>query len=310
MKTIAQITHRATFLVTLSLMSVTFTSCFSQTKSATSAGAAVSADAPVKWNSSSIPTNGMDVKIAQEILNDFVNADKDSNGYNPIEQMYAQWNGATTAETFYRIPAASTSNLSYSKLTDYRDSVMGVYKSHNWFSNVQSSVLAVTQYYGYRRNTGTSSEYIELSHADVIMNYRDYSFSTNASDTSTYDFHSVVLHELGHFLGLAHTTSYSIDSVMQPSLSITGSKRAITTYDKASIVELYGGSSALSATSGLSTANSAAAIATTIVLPKAVKQISNAGEIHGLIELRSDGECRHLINGKIVSVHYTNIKKK
>lgn len=307
MKTSAQITSRATVLVTLSLMSMGLTSCFTQKKSTVSAGASVSADAQVRWNSSSIPSNGIDVKISQEILNDFVSADNDSNGHNPVEQIFAQWNGATTTETFYKIPTTSTNNLNYSALTDYRDSVMGIYKSHNWFSNVQSSVLAVTQYYGYRRNAGTSNEYIELSHADIIMNYRDYNFSTNASDTSTYDFHSVVLHELGHFLGLIHTKSYSIDSVMQPSLAISASKRAITTYDKATIVERYGGSSALSATSALSTTSSAAAVATTIVLPKAVRQISNAGEIHGLIELRSNGQCRHLINDKVVSIHHVKL---
>ncbi len=293
-------------------MSVTFTSCFTQESTpASSGGSTVSADAPVKWISSSLPSTGMNVKIAQEILDDFTGSDDDSNGYNPVEQMYDQWNDSTSAATFFKIPAAAASNLNYADLTSYRDSEFGIYKSHSWFSNVQSSVLAVTQYYGYRRNAGTSSEYIELSHADIIMNYRDYNFNFSASSSAAYDFHSVILHELGHFLGLSHTSSYSINSVMQPSLSITGSKREVTTYDKASIVELYGGSSALVAeTSGLSVSRSAASVNKTITLPKAARQISDDGEIHGLIELRADGECRHKINGKVVDTHHVSIHKK
>lgn len=294
-------------------MSVSLTSCFTQESSpSTSGGGAVSADAPVKWISSAIPSTGMNVKIAPEILSDFSLSDNDSNGYNPVEQMFEQWNDSTNAETFFKVPAeAAPANLNYAELTSYRDSEFGIYKSHSWFSNVENSVLAVTQYYGYRRNAGTSSEFIELSHADIIMNYKDYNFNTNALSSSGYDFHSVVLHELGHFLGLSHTSSYAINSVMQPSLSISGSKRVVTTYDKASIVELYGGSSALVAqSSALSVTQSAAAVATTKVLPKAARQISDDGEIHGLIELRADGECRHKINGAVVDVHHVNIHKK
>ncbi len=313
MKNIAHIFNNFKVLVLLMLASVTLTSCFTQESTpASSGGGTVSSDTPVHWDSSYL-SGGLNVKIAQEILDDFTNSDDDSSGNNPVEQMFKEWNDATSAETFYRIPASSTDNMaSYTALTDYRDSEYGIYKSHSWFSNVQSSVLAVTQYYGYRRNAGTSSEYVQITHADIIMNYRDYDFSTNASSSSTYDFHSVVLHELGHFLGLGHTSSYSINSVMQPSLSITSSKREITTYDKASIVELYGGSSALSASSSsaFSVATSASVSDSVKSLPAAARQISDDGEIHGLIELRADGICSHKVNGEVVDEHHVSIHKK
>ncbi len=314
MKNIANHTHifrEVRYLCKLSVLAISLTSCFTQESTpSSSGGSAISDDTPVKWNSSSL-SGGMNVKVAQEILDDFVGADDDSNGLNPVEQMFDQWNDATSAQNFFDIPAAATSNLNYSDLTDYRDSEMGIYKSHSWFSNVQSSVLAVTQYYGYRKNTGTSSEYIEMSHADIIMNYKDYNFNTTASSTVAYDFHSVVLHELGHFLGLGHTSSYSVNSVMLPSLSISSSKREVSAYDKASIVELYGGSSALIAqNSALSVSRSAASVATTKVLPESARQISDDGEIHGLIELRADGKCTHFINGKAIDQHQVALHKR
>lgn len=308
MKYIAKFNQRIQnfgLVMAITLTSTLLNSCFTQESNpASSGGGAVSEDAPVKWLSSSL-AGGMNVKIAPEIISDFDLSDDDSDGLNPVEQMYKQWNNSTTAETFFKIPAAQApANLNHADLSSYRDSELGIYKSHSWFSNVQSSVLAVTQYYGYRRNAGTASEYIQITHADIIMNYRDYNFSTNSASTTNYDFHSVILHELGHFLGLGHTSSYSIDSVMQPSLGITSSKREVTSYDKASIVELYGGSSALMAqTNSLSVSRSMASVETTKVLPKAVRQISDDGEIHGLIELSADGICRHKVNGKVISVH-------
>lgn len=298
---------------------MSLTSCFTQEQSASTAGAATetSSTAPVKWDASSL-VNGMDVKISQDIINSFDNNDLDSNNYNPVEQMFAQWNGATSAETFFRIPATATENRDHAELTTYRDSEMGIYKSYSWFSNVQETVLAVTQYYGYRRNSGTASEYIQITHADIILNEFNYDFSTDASSLVTYDIHSVILHELGHFLGLAHTSSFSTNSVMQPSLAISGSKRTITSYDAESIVELYGGSSSsalMAQTEALSvSASSSSAVSSSSTqkktLPSAARQISDDGEVHGLIELRADGICQHRINGQIVSKHEVDLHKR
>ena len=303
MKRIAQ--SFSTTLVLIAL-STTLTSCLSQSDSkSSSGGTSSSTTVPVKWSSSDL-SGGMNVVISTDIINDFVADDLDSNDYNPVEQMFEKWNDTTTAATFFKVPASTTSNKSYDDLSSYKDSEMGVYKSYDWFDDVKTSVLAVTQYYGYRRNSGTSAEYIQLSHADVILNYRDHDFSTSASDSSSYDFHSVVLHELGHFLGLSHTSSYSISSVMQSSLGVYDSKRTPTNYDVSTITDLYGGSSALTSSSYSVAASAATSSDTTLVLPSAAVDTGD-GEIHGLIELHADGQCAHYENGVKVFEHKSDI---
>lgn len=287
-----------TLSIIITLFTLSLTSCFTQEKDAdASGGSTVSADAPVRWPSSSL-TGGINIKISPDF----------SANKSEIVDMFEQWNNATTAETFFQTDQEEGNAYDHASLNSFRDNEMGVYRSSAWFSDVKSTVLAVTQYYGYRRNSGSASEYIEITHADIIMNYKDFAFSTDASDSSSYDFESVILHELGHFLGLGHTSSFSIDSVMRPSLGSSSSKRIITAYDKASIVELYGGSSALTAqTHALSASRAVALENKKIVLPKAARQISSDGEIHGLIELHADGKCLHKENGKVVEVHDANL---
>jgi hypothetical protein len=253
---------------------------------------------PVKWATSSL-TGGLDVRISTDLTNSFVNADLDSDNLNPIEQMFKQWNSASDSITFFKVNAQTTSNKDYGNLDSYRnDGELGIYRSDSWIPGVSNQALAVTQYVGFRRNVGSASEYVELTHADVIINFKDYSFSTDKDSSTTYDLHSVVLHELGHFIGLSHVSSFATASVMQPYLGIFDSQREITSYDSTRVQSLYGVSSLQP--SGIVV--SAATVPTKKVLPKGARVSSN-GEVTGLIELRADGSCRHYENGKLVHKH-------
>ncbi len=64
----------------------------------------------------------------------------------------------------------------------------------------------------------------------------DFNTKQNFNIGSTYDIQSVVMHELGHALGLSHSSTYG--AVMYPSYSAV--KRALTSDDIAGIQAIYG----------------------------------------------------------------------
>jgi hypothetical protein len=296
LKQIAQLLPYLALLATISLGS-----CLKQEAKKNSAGGQApfnSETTPVKWSTSSL-TGGLDVRISSDLTNSFVAADLDASDHNPIEQMFKQWNSASDSITFFKVNAQTTANKDYGNLDSYRnDGELGIYRSDSWIPGVSNQALAVTQYVGFRRNAGTVNEHVELTHADIIINFKDYSFSTDSSSTTTYDLHSVILHELGHFIGLKHVSSFSTSSVMQPYLGIFDNQRTITSYDSTTVQSLYG----LSSLRPSGIVVSAASVPTRKVLPKGTRVGSN-GEITGLIELRADGNCRHYENGKLVHSH-------
>lgn len=249
---------------------------------------------PVKWGPSSL-SSPLDIGIAQTFLDDFSPAQNDGSGHNLFEQMMKEWDGAISGTQFLKVPATTLSNNSYTSLNQYRDSEMGIYKSPTWFDNVPSSALAVTQFFGVRVNVGQPDEYIQLTHADIIVNYRDHSFTLDPNDFTRYDLVSVILHELGHFLGLPHESS-SASAVMQPYISTFESNRFIFSADANALIDLYetSGSSPImgfSSQSALPTGSSERSAP------------SEGEEVQGFFELKASGECRHYINGKFVGKH-------
>ncbi len=77
-----------------------------------------------------------------------------------------------------------------------------------------------------------------------------YSFS-NSGEANTYNFESIVIHELGHALGIAHChtnctsnappngTPYCIANVMCGTLYTATVRTTLQSYDKASLISLY-----------------------------------------------------------------------
>ena len=136
--------------------------------------------------------------------------------------MLSEWNNSIDGGAIFNIESASDENVidgtQRTDLLDYNDNIFGIYKHENWFPDVSRSALAITQFFGKRINPDTENEYLELIHADIIVNYSgEFTFSTNGNASSTYDLQSVILHELGHFIGLGHA-SYDESSIMVPLL--------------------------------------------------------------------------------------------
>jgi len=279
-------THKHFFFIFMSLFLI---SCLKEEAKTQGALTPFDPDTmPIRWSNSNTVA-GLSLKMADVIVNDFAPGDS-VNGQNPIEQMMLEWNEATTVYDFFKLPASVTTNKDYSSLSSYKnDGEMGIYRSNSWFSDVSSSALAITQTFGFRRNVGQGNEYVELTHADIIVNYNHFSFGIDGLST-VYDLKTVILHELGHFLGPRHNNNFS--SIMYPSLGRGEIKRTLSNFDQANVRSLYGASSLETKTSSQSPGFSQ------------VKRDPREGEeVTTVIELRTHGECLHYENDKLIYRH-------
>ena len=174
-------------------------------------------------------------------------------------------------------------------LKDFHDNEMGIYFSPAWFPELSSNTLAVTQFFGTRRNVGTPFEFIEISHADIIVNYRDYDYvwdNSKEGNFGQFDLPSVIIHEMGHFLGLRHEKSDEL-AVMQDSLGRFHRYRDLYTPDTQAMQELYQNSEL-----------------TTSEVPTALKFSPDESQpVRGILKLKADGTCVHDLNGGEIERH-------
>jgi hypothetical protein len=253
-------------------------SCQPQTKTTPAAAPTLSGSCTVgQW--SALGTGNLNLTISS----DFSSTEK-----SLLEQAAGEWNSAIPGKNFFTVPFNPATTRGFATVSEFKDNELGIYKSTAWFPDVSSQALAITQFYGYVRSKPNLGNYIDLTHADIIVNY--YNFGNKLTTTlpaysSDFDLPTVVLHEMGHFLGLCHETTHQ--SIMQPYYNST--QRTLMAYDKIKINDLY--------TNNYVTpmlANKAGLNAITI---------PNGTPIRGVIELRSNGKCMHYINGKLVYEH-------
>lgn len=99
------------------------------------------------------------------------------------------------------------------------------------YDSVGENAIAITTTQ-FSRDTG------EIYDSDVELNSRDNDFATpDTMGPSRMDLASVVQHESGHFLGLAH--SCVADAVMQPTLDLGVVRRDLSSDDISGICEAY-----------------------------------------------------------------------
>ena len=231
---------------------------------------------PMKWPLSSLPLN---VKISDSFSED---------DRTFIESMGEEWEITLNHEIdFFDFDPNLTPNQQHSSLINYHDDEIGIYSIDSWFEEVGPYVLAITQFFGFRRNAGSSNEYIEMNHADIMINYDIFAFS-NDLETDTYDLPSIVLHELGHMIGLDHIFSNE-SSVMAPSIAPEFSQREPYPIDQSILYNLYDLTQMASIIPNARFFSAAS-------LPTPQKDIP----VSGYIELRADGSCHHYIDDKMV----------
>ncbi len=245
----------------------------------------INKNAPYIWtNTQTFP---VDLKYSdsfsdQEILN--------------IKAMGAEWTIAVEEKKIFfdhtETQEKSSPTLNLDSLGD--DGIFAIYKLKPWPKDLPGSALAVTQLFGRRHNIGSSNEFVRIEHADILINDNYHFFNTD-TEGGEYDFKTVILHEMGHFLGLLHKTG---DSIMIDSIVPGINKRSPTQIDAHDIAKKFNIS--LSTVLPMSRVASSAAKKT-----ESVPLATDAGSsVRIIMELRADGECVHKENGTETQRHF------
>jgi hypothetical protein len=210
-------------LLTLLILNSILLSCTAPEKQTLSAnGGTYSASlSPAKWPSNSV------FPISLKLSNDFA-----ANELTAINNSANAWSDSIGNQLNF-FNTVNQNITEKSSLSSYEDSIYGVYKVFSWPSSLPSSALAVTQIRGIQRSNS-----ITITHADILINYDYFSFTTDGS--WGYDLETVILHELGHFLGLYHDNSAMSQSVMYPTISRYSDNKAPKANDSTTLKKKYG----------------------------------------------------------------------
>lgn len=276
----------ALFVLNLAIL----TSCNSKPTDAQTTSGNINASAPYMWSATAFPRA---LKISEAFSTDEV---------ANITAMSSAWETSVeNKKNFFehgtdKAAEISSPSLNMDSLGD--DNVEGVYRIVNWPTNLPGSALAVTQLFGRRFNIGSPSEFVRIEHADILINEHLYNFRTgNIHVNGSFDLRTVLLHEMGHYLGLNHKFG---DTVMIPSIGEFSNNRSPTNTDTADIAGKYSIS--------LGTGSSSAIVANSSA-PKYAPMNNDPGKkIRILVELMADGECVHKENGAVIQRHPAHIK--
>jgi predicted Zn-dependent protease len=111
-----------------------------------------------------------------------------------------------------------------------------------WHNNYREMTIFKTNIWEYPSNKLAITRTLDMKnyiyYANITFNTKDFVFNTdhNQDEGNKVDFHSVLLHEMGHVFGLKHSDDN--DSVMQSELGFN-KKRELTNYDIFQIRKLY-----------------------------------------------------------------------
>lgn len=240
-------------------------------------------NAPQKWPISAFPKS---LRISDR----FLAAEE-----TELRRAATSWSTSVgNGANFFSIPAGLVADRSdVANLDSLLDNQMGIYKATTWHHDLPSTALAVTQIFGVRQNTGADSEYVQIIEADVLINW---SYTYYPTVVTGYDLFSVVLHELGHFLGLGHVYNYSLDSVMFPTIgySTVFNNPGADDITKIRSKYNYGAIMPARALASIQTAE-----------PElTAKDVMESGKgVRIWMELHADGTCVHKIDGTLVESH-------
>jgi hypothetical protein len=268
-------------------MSLMLMSCVEAPRTPSTAVGHYNLEAPYLWSTRSLPRT-------INISNQFTQAEA-----NSIVQMGDAWKTAVQDKVTFFAWGQPVNEVSanLTNLDAFLDSTLGIYKITKWPRELPNTALAVTQLYGRRYNAGTDSEFVNIEHADILVNMDGYFFYTGDSGPAGhFDLRTVMLHEFGHFLGLPHNTSaFRSQTVMYPSITSAEKKRIPQNPDISALAERYN--------IIFGTSRSSSAMVGTQSAEYEVPDNQDGEELKIIIELHSDGSCVHRENGAVIQRH-------
>lgn len=104
-----------------------------------------------------------------------------------------------------------------------QDGLNVIYFMNTWEANLNNEQARTTIYWSANR----------ITESDILVDAKNFSFSTAEAKPGQVDLQSLVLHEFGHALGLKHVTT--LTSVMVPTLAYDFLRRSPQEYDLASL---------------------------------------------------------------------------
>ena len=170
-----------------------------------------------------------------------------TNNVQARKSLANKWPNKSATVTFYcgingtwalATSAAMSSWNAVKELTTGNDLVPLVVNTST--STLSNKIYATTGYTWLASAIPVASNGL-LTSVGIAINF-DYSYATSASP-GHYDMQSLILHELGHAIGVAHCHEYRDlscfsttcnSNVMQPTLSENITRRTLQDYDKAS----------------------------------------------------------------------------
>lgn len=195
-----------------------------------------------------------------------------------IKDVASNWNDSINSNQLFQITESSDKNY-ITELNQFNDNTLGIYKIYNWDAELPSSALAVTQIYGNKIGNN-----IEIYHADILVNYDNFEFSDE--NGFGHDLQTVIVHELGHFLGLYHEYTSTDETIMYPSISRYTINRIPKFKDVDNIIKKYNLNSYQNSNEEFTIEHNQEST------PVVIRQ-----------ELMADGNCKHKLNGKVIYEH-------
>jgi hypothetical protein len=188
----------------------------------------LSQNLPKRWALSSLPIN---LKVTSSL---------DTDSFNSIAAMGQQWNDANSEDVDFFNTTHTAVEKNYAHADTYLDNEMGIYNLTSWPEPLPSEALAVTQTFSNVKTDAFGNKYVEVFHVDILINNEHHNVN-NVKTFGSYYLQTIMLHEMGHTLGLRHYSDYEYSSVMVPSISTLHSFNTLYAYDVDTINNKYYG---------------------------------------------------------------------